>query len=85
MMDIYTQAGSKVVFTGEGGYDDHNKESNRFLKVGGIYTVDRIEVGSWTPFVTLKGIEGGWNTVMFENIDGLKMASDMARNKGEKK
>lgn len=44
-MDIYAKEGTKVKYTGMGGYDHHKEHANKHLKVGEIYTVDHTKCG----------------------------------------
>ena len=80
VMDIHTPKGSLVVFTGNGGYDAENRRARQELIVGKMYTVVDIEIGGWSSRVALKEVDGKWNTVMFENTDGLERASEIARD-----
>lgn len=64
-MDIYSQPGTKVRFTGYGGYESDQRRARELLEVDGIYTVDSINVGGWKSSVRFAEVEGWFNTVMF--------------------
>ena len=67
-MDIYSEEGTKVIYTGEGGYDHHKKHADKYLKVGETYTVDYTDVGGWNTDVYLKEVPNeGFNSVHFVN------------------
>lgn len=68
-MNIYSEAGTKVRFTGIGGYDRENAYARSMLLVGQILTVSRTEVHSWHTDVYFKEVEGGFNSVMFEEVE----------------
>lgn len=69
-MDIYSTPGSKIKFDPkDNGWPYQNEEARKRLEVGSIYTVDRIEVGSWMSYVYIEEYPGyGFNTVLFEDI-----------------
>ncbi len=68
-MEINAKKGTKVLFTGKGGYDDDNKYANKYLKIGQIYVVDFIRIYNWTTDVTLIGFpEKKFNSVHFDDI-----------------
>lgn len=65
-MRIDAPAGTKVIYTGEGGYDRHKETGDKYLKRGGEYTVDRTEIENWHTDVYLKEVSGvAFNSVMF--------------------
>ncbi|MEK0313719.1 hypothetical protein [Cohnella sp. 56] len=67
-MALDTLIGSKIRFTGKGGYDSENERANRMLVVGESYTLESIDVGGWRSEVHLKEIPGArFNSVMFQN------------------
>ncbi len=71
-MNIYTEPGSMVKFTGKGGYVSDRELGNKHLDTETIYTVSRIVINGWSSevYLELEGLEKiGFNTVMFENID----------------
>lgn len=68
-MDIYSKEGTKVGYTGKGGYDSDKEHANKYLKVGEIYTVDYTDVGSYHTNVYLKEfLNKSFNSVHFVNI-----------------
>lgn len=52
------------------GYDNDNRDG---LVVGGVYFVDRIEVGNWHTDVYLRGKKLPYNSVMFEFYKGTDL------------
>ena len=68
-MDIYSKDGTKVVFTGRGGYGYQQSEAREHLTVGAIYTVEHTEVHSWSTDVYLYEVPGiRFNSVMFDKV-----------------
>ena len=66
-MDLNTPPGTRVRFTGHGGYDRDQAYARQHLEVGAYYTVAAIEVGSWSSHVSFTEVVGrSFNTVMFE-------------------
>jgi hypothetical protein len=77
IMDIYSKPGTKVRFTGEGGYEHQNAYAKSFLNVGKTYTVAETEVGDWHTDVTLEEYPGlQFNSVLFEALSQHPHASD---------
>lgn len=69
-MDIYAKPGTKVRFTGLGGYDTQQANARKYINVGDILTVKKIEVGSWSSSVCFEEWpHNNFNTVMFEEVD----------------
>jgi hypothetical protein len=67
-IDIYVPKGTKVKYTGRGGYDHHKKHANKHLKVDEIYTIDYTNVDGWHTDVYLKEIPNeAFNSVHFIN------------------
>lgn len=65
-IDIYSKEGTKVKYTGKGGYDHHKEHANKHLKIGDIYTIDHTDVHAWNTNVYLKEIPNeGFNSVHF--------------------
>lgn len=59
-------------YTGQGGYVLDRKRADRILEGGKAYKVSKARVGSWMTMLTLEGIEGKWNSAMFEwNEEGV--------------
>lgn len=68
-MNIYAKKGSKVRYTGTGGYDGDKKQANQYLTVGEIYTVEDTNVGGWSTSVLLQEVEKErFNSVHFEDV-----------------
>lgn len=68
-MCIHSPAGTKVRFADCNGYPaerDHAKSAG--LKVGEVYEVGSVNIGSWSSRVALADIDGWFNTVMFEPV-----------------
>lgn len=69
-MDIYSKPGTRVRFTGFGGYDLDQKHARQHLMIGSTYTVSKIDVSDWSSMVHLREVPGnGFNTVMFSEVD----------------
>jgi hypothetical protein len=69
-MDIYCEEGTKVKFINEGGWDGEFEEAKKYLKQGEMYTVDYVDIGGWTSYVTLKEFPTKeFNTVLFAEVD----------------
>jgi hypothetical protein len=67
-MCIRSPKGTPVIFSGDGGYESERRDARDVLHVGEVYHVDSINIGDWRSTVTLNGICGCFNTVMFERI-----------------
>jgi hypothetical protein len=68
-MDIYTKKGTKVKYTGTGGYDSHKEHANKYLKVGETYTVLNTNVSGWHTDVFLQEVPNQcFNSVHFEEL-----------------
>lgn len=68
-MDISAKPGTKVRFTGYGGYDTQQANARKYIHVGDILTVKRIEVGGWSSSVCFdEWPHNQFNTVMFEEV-----------------
>ena len=69
-MDIYSEVGTRIVYTGTNGYDGDREQANRCLSIGGTYTVKKIDVEAWSSSVELLEVPGKYfNTVMFRESD----------------
>lgn len=69
-IDIYSKEGTKVKYTGKGGYDCHKEYANKHLKVGEIYTIDHTDVGGWHTDVYLKEVpDKAFNSVHFVDAE----------------
>lgn len=68
-MDIYAKPGTKVRYTGEGGYDNDKHFANSHFKVGDVLTVKNIKVGNFMSYAEFEEHPGrNFNTVMFEEV-----------------
>jgi len=67
-MNIWAKSGDKVVYLDEGGYkcEKDYARANGFVK-GQVYTVDHTVVHSSSTDVYFQGINGYYNSVMFED------------------
>lgn len=72
-MDIYAKPGTKVRYTGTGGYDGERAIATEHIEVGTVLTVQRILVGGFMSYVEFEEIpDMRFNTVMFEEIEEKK-------------
>jgi len=78
-MDLYSKPGTKIVFTGIGGYPNQNLYAQERLIIGRVYTVKLVEVYDFASFVRLEEEDGHFNTVMFEAANGIKRAVEIIR------
>lgn len=71
-MNIHAKKGDKVTVTEKGminGYPAHQEEAKKYLKVGGIYTVDHTHVHQSSTDVYLFEIPDRYfNSVHFEDV-----------------
>lgn len=67
---LCAEKGCKVkVRTLKAGYEHEEKEAKILFKVGDIYTVESLEVGSWSSEIELKEFPGKkFNSVFFDRI-----------------
>lgn len=66
IVSIYSEPGTKVVYTGKGGYDYQKEEYGKVLKVGETYTIEESDIGSWSSVFYLEEVPGkAFNTVLF--------------------
>lgn len=71
-MNIYAKSGTKVRFTGLNGHEFQQRRAKEFLTVDGVYTVDYVDVASFSSEVHLQEIDNeGFNTVMFAEVAEL--------------
>lgn len=70
-MNIYAEAGTKVVYTDTDSYASERERARNvgFVK-GGQYTVKYTIVESFSTDVYFNELPGGWNSVMFEDCTG---------------
>lgn len=68
-MDIYSPPGTKVTFLDVNGTEFDRAEAEKILKVGQVYTIVDIDVGSWRSDIILEEIPNKtFNSVMFDNV-----------------
>lgn len=67
-MNIDSTKGDKVKFTGENGSNYDQIQALKVLNVGQEYTVDKVEIGNWYSYVRLQGVNGRFNTAMFDDV-----------------
>ena len=68
-MDIYAKQGTKIKYTGKGGYDSDKEYANKHLSVNEVYTVCYIDVGGWRTEVYLEELPNlCFNSVHFEEV-----------------
>lgn len=70
IMDLCSGKNAKVVFMGRNGFDGDRKDALAILTVGNEYLVESMDVGRSSSTVTLQGVTGLFNTVMFANAPG---------------
>lgn len=73
--------GDKVIFTGcseeQRRWGNHTGDINA-LVIGNSYTVEHIEVHSWHTKVYLKGFNGSFNSVCFEDdVDANQVSGNL--------
>ncbi len=69
-MDIYSPKGTKVRFSGKNGTDFDQEFARKYLVVGGLYTISRTEVGSFSSDAILAEFpHSRFNTVLFAPIE----------------
>jgi hypothetical protein len=62
----FPRPGDKVLFLGRNGYDHQLKEARKVFLLDHIYTVESCDIGPWSSTLTFVGIDGSYNSVMFE-------------------
>jgi hypothetical protein len=69
-MDIFSEPGTRIIYTGKNGWPGETDLANQFLSIGGIYTVEEMQVSSSYSRVKLLEVDAKFfNTVMFRNVD----------------
>lgn len=67
-MDIYSPKGTKVIYTGKGGYDSDREFANKYLTIGEEYIVEKTDVHNWSTDVYLQELpDKPFNSVHFES------------------
>ena len=68
-MNIYAEAGDKVVYNGVDGYDSQRERiEKQGVKVGDVLTATFIDSGVWVSYVEFVEIDGLHNSVMFDDV-----------------
>lgn len=68
-MNIYAKKGDKVVFCyPDNGYKHDQEDCKKRLTLNRVYTVKSTEVGQSHSSVSLKEVQGTFNTVMFKDF-----------------
>src|SRR5690606_10525551 len=72
-MNIYSKPGTKIRFDHENaGYPGDGERAKKYIKVGEIYTVEKIDIGQSCSRVILKEVPNvEFNTVLFSNTDNF--------------
>lgn len=69
-MDIFTEPGTQIVYTGKNGWPSETDIANELLSIGGVYTVEEMQVHNRFSRVKLLEVDAKFfNPVMFRNID----------------
>lgn len=63
---VWPDTGDRVFFLGENGYPSELARAMEVFEVGTYYTVAEIEIGNSSSIFMFEGINGWWNTVMFQ-------------------
>jgi hypothetical protein len=68
-MNIDAEAGTKVVYLGENGYDYQREKIEALgVKVGDLLTVSYVDVREWITYVEFEEIDSMHNSEMFKDI-----------------
>ena len=70
-MELTEDIGSKIKFTGIGGYDGENADAHKELQVGKEYTLKYMKVGRSSSDVQIEENGKWYNTVMFETVEQI--------------
>lgn len=69
-IDIYSRRGTECVFTNKNGYEGQRDHAIRTgLVQGHKYQIEFIDIHSSSSYVTLVGILGSFNSVMFASVE----------------
>jgi hypothetical protein len=70
-MEIYAKENDKIVYKNiNSGHEHDQKEANKYLIAGNIYTVDYTHVESFHTDVYIKEVPNiSFNSVMFEDVN----------------
>jgi len=69
MFPIVDETVKYVKFTADGGYPSEREYAKEKLELEKVYKVLKTEIYSWNSNYTLEGIDGTWNTCLFELIE----------------
>ena len=68
-LGLQMQVGMKIRFAHPtAGYDSDQEQAKAYLTLGQIYTIRSFEIGSWMSHVSLEGLPGMFNTVLFDEV-----------------
>lgn len=82
-MEIYSEPGTKVIYTGKNGYDHDRERADKLLEVGKTYTVLETDVQPWSTGVSLEEVPNEWfNSVHFMEEEYL-IEQTKIRNNGK--
>jgi hypothetical protein len=82
-MDIYCPPGTVVMFDGRGGYDGEQEDARATLTMRGLYEVERIDIGGCSSTVSLVGVKGRFNTVLFAQGPNAPGSADTDRPRSD--
>ncbi len=70
-MNLNDLPGTKIVFRfPKSGSKGEQKRAQKYLKIGGVYTVKKVEIGNWHSNVYLEEVPGiAFNTVFFTEAE----------------
>lgn len=57
-----------AIFTGTHGTDIDREKALKTFLVGRRYIVEEVKISHWSTIIRLEGIQGWWNSVLFEYI-----------------
>lgn len=68
----WPQPGDRMRFLARNGYEHERDDALKVMSPGDVFTVIKCKVDSYMHWVSFEEIEGSWNGVMFERVDGEK-------------
>jgi len=60
-----SSASCYAIFHGAGGYPNEQERARKVFRVGGQYRITEGTMGQSSTSITLEGVEGEWNSVLF--------------------
>ena len=67
-MNIYSKPGTKVIFSGENGYEFEQANARMIFTIGQEVTLKAIDVSDWSTSVQFEEYPNKWyNSVMFKD------------------